>query len=255
MASLFAMYDLAELQEAFGSAWTWTFLLFILFLVVALALYVRKHRKRIEDLEGQLRSWHRDELTGLLSRRMFMEQAKHMFGVVFRHLYEKDGERRRTDKAVQAEGNMSPLALVGRQMSLIFFDIDHFKKVNDTYGHLIGDVVLAKLGEIINSHIRHGDHAGRYGGEEFVIALSADVFGAQAFLRRVRKDLAQTTFTTDDGKEFQITLSGGIIQLASPEQTFKSLLDEADQLNYKAKEAGRDRYFMRECEGDVEYTR
>ena len=255
-------FGTSYLQEAFGSAWTWIFLILILGLLIWLAFIVRRLLKikdhqgnKIKKLESDLESWHRDGLTGLLSRRMFMEQAKHMFGIVYRHLFEKDGERRKTDTQVTGgDGESNPLALVGREMSIAFFDIDHFKRVNDTYGHLIGDVVLTKIGEIINSHVRHGDLAGRYGGEEFLVALSSDVFGAQAFIRRIRKDVSKTTFKANDGTEFQITLSGGLIQLTSAKQTLKSLIDNADKLLYQAKENGRNRYVMLECDGPTEHT-
>ena len=255
-------FETTILQEYFGSGWTWGFLLLILTLILWMAFLLRRLRQikdhqgsKIQALEKELVSWHRDDLTGLLSKRMFMEQAKHMFGVVFRHLFEKDGERRKTDHSViDEDGRPDPLALVGREMSMVFFDIDHFKRVNDTFGHPIGDVVLEKLGEIINSHVRHGDHAGRYGGEEFVVALSSDVFGAQAFIRRIRKDLALTTFISDDKTEFQITISGGLVQLTRDDQTLTGMINQADDLLYMAKKAGRDRYFMLECGGPRERT-
>lgn len=249
--------------EAFGSVWTWFFLLFILVLVFWLAIYVRRllkikdqHKVKIKELETELESWHHDALTGILSRRMFMEQAKRLFGRVYRHLFEKDGMRRKTDSIpIGEDGKPRALALYGRELSIIFFDIDHFKRVNDTYGHDIGDRVLAKLGEIILSHLRHEDLAGRYGGEEFIIAISSDVFGAQAFLRRIRKDLSLTTFRAHDGTEFQVTLSGGVVQLTSDGQTLEKLIKQADELLYRAKGAGRNRYFMLEGEDAVAYER
>ncbi|KKQ80900.1 MAG: Diguanylate cyclase [Parcubacteria group bacterium GW2011_GWC2_38_7] len=241
-------------REIFGSVPTWAMIIVILGLIVALALFSRKlwkikeHLKeRVENLERELLSWHRDLLTGLLSRRMWQEEFRRMFNVAYKRIFDKDGAQRAEDASQEQRMDHS------RQLALISLDIDHFKHVNDNYGHATGDVVLSKLGELINMIVRPGDLAGRIGGEEFSIALNTDVFGAQAFLRRLRKLLAMQQFIAPNGTTFTVTISAGAVQLVLKETSIEKLMLRADELLYEAKNGGRNCYVLQECSGTQRY--
>lgn len=127
-------------------------------------------------------------------------------------------------------------------LSLAIIDLDHFKNINDTYGHQMGDEVLIKLASIIKRVCRSNDTPSRYGGEEFLLILTeTGVKGAFQIAERIRKAFSRVRFKKDD-KEFGVTLSCGVADLdskdiSSPDQ----LIQVADQALYRAKEKGRDR--------------
>ncbi|MDR6121339.1 diguanylate cyclase [Bacillus sp. SLBN-46] len=122
-------------------------------------------------------------------------------------------------------------------LSLAFIDIDHFKKVNDTYGHLVGDVILEKVSRLVSDHLRDGDIFARYGGEEFVVILpSCMKEQATSVMENIRQTIENYPFLVND-LTIYITLSIGI---ASTETTApKYLLKTADEAVYLAKENGR----------------
>lgn len=125
----------------------------------------------------------------------------------------------------------------GHAFSLVLFDIDHFKQVNDTYGHDEGDQVLETLVNSIQFCLREGDHFGRWGGEEFMVLLpGTDLDGATEFAERMRERVAATDFRLQD----PVTISLGVAEW-SPGNNFKNLLVRADSAMYKAKTGGRDR--------------
>ena len=127
-----------------------------------------------------------------------------------------------------------------RSLSALFFDIDHFKKVNDTYGHDIGDVVLSNLATLISQQIRETDIFARWGGEEFIILLPETTRQeAELLAEEIMISLSQYTFT-EVGK---VTISIGITSIKGKErlQTFTKRLDDA---LYKAKKDGRNRYIV-----------
>ncbi len=125
-------------------------------------------------------------------------------------------------------------------LSLIVFDIDHFKKLNDGYGHDAGDYVLHKLGGLIRrSGIREGDVIARYGGEEFVVLLPArGVFQAAKVAERIREMVESHPFTYDLS-ELEVTVSLGVAQLSPQGMSPKALFKQADQALYEAKSNGR----------------
>lgn len=126
----------------------------------------------------------------------------------------------------------------GSTFSIIFFDLDHFKKVNDNYGHLAGDKVLEKLTEIVAKANRSADIFARYGGEEFIIlAPETDVNGALAHAERLRRDIEKFDFKPAG----HITSSFGVTEFNAESDTLESLLDRADKALYIAKEVGRNR--------------
>ena len=124
-----------------------------------------------------------------------------------------------------------------RPLSLIIFDIDHFKKINDTYGHKVGDEVLKALSKLIKKNIRKIDFAARWGGEEFVIlAPETNVEGAKKLAEKLRQAVETYKFPTV-GK---VTISLGVAQL-EPDEKPEDFIVRADMALYKAKEGGRNR--------------
>jgi diguanylate cyclase (GGDEF)-like protein len=121
-------------------------------------------------------------------------------------------------------------------LCIAMFDIDDFKNINDTKGHVYGNTVLACLAEIIQDNIRDTDLAGRFGGDEFMVILTnTNLNVAQCIAERIRKAVAETVFT--DG--LRITISGGLKQYDS--ETYMDLIHFADINMYKAKEHGKNR--------------
>jgi diguanylate cyclase (GGDEF)-like protein len=125
---------------------------------------------------------------------------------------------------------------------VIIADIDHFKRVNDTLGHLAGDAVLKEVARRMVACVRPYDTVGRYGGEEFlIVAPSVDAAGALALAERVRNGIQATPILTD-ADAVTITASCGVV-VSSPSQPFdpETLLRLADEALYRAKDLGRNR--------------
>lgn len=121
--------------------------------------------------------------------------------------------------------------------SFIIFDIDHFKEVNDNYGHDVGDSILREMSGLVEKNIRKNDHFGRWGGEEFVIiAAAADIEAAEKFAEKLRKIIEDHNFM--DNKN--ITASFGAAQISENED-INDLIKRADDALYRAKEKGRNR--------------
>ena len=129
----------------------------------------------------------------------------------------------------------------GGKQALLLTDIDHFKKVNDTYGHPIGDVVLRGVAQVVRDCVRKVDLAARYGGEEFGIVLEGtDLAGARMLAERIRSEVQKQQFQSPKGP-FGCTLSLGIAVYPDDGRDAKSLIDHADQALYHAKHNGRNR--------------
>lgn len=138
----------------------------------------------------------------------------------------------------------------GRQLSVLIVDIDWFKKVNDTYGHDVGDVVIKGLGEILRRAKRTTDAVARFGGEEFVIICEeTDARGAMLLAERVREELGHTVFhppasSKDAGAapvEVQVTCSLGVATFPEAGETWEELFKASDDALYLSKRSGRDR--------------
>jgi len=129
----------------------------------------------------------------------------------------------------------------GLPFSLLMIDVDFFKKINDKYGHLAGDTVLARLGKLFNELIRSIDMAARYGGEEFLILLEgAETSEAVLTAERIR-NVIESIETDYNGQKIRFTISLGVAQISSPEQNVDDLVGLADEAMYKAKKTGRNR--------------
>jgi len=138
------------------------------------------------------------------------------------------------------EEEMSRSRRHGSPLSCVMLDIDHFKAVNDTSGHAVGDMVLRDVATILKRHIRKSDIAVRYGGEEFVVVLfSSNSDNAKYVAERIRDDVEQHEFTSGDAK-LRVTISIGLSSF--PDEgisTTDDLMRRADTALYQAKAAGR----------------
>lgn len=156
-----------------------------------------------------------DELTGLLNRRALFYW----------------GER-----------EMSRARRFGRPLSVILFDIDHFKQVNDTYTHLKGDQVLRALANCCRHHLRSTDIASRYGGDEFLLILpEVDLNTTTQVAERLREQVAHMDVRLEEGKTIWVTISLGVATLDAHTTDFHALVEHADQAMYRAKQCGRNR--------------
>ncbi|MGD8593093.1 MAG: GGDEF domain-containing protein [Gammaproteobacteria bacterium] len=123
--------------------------------------------------------------------------------------------------------------------SLIMFDIDHFKKVNDTYGHQAGDEVIRITAQAVRDKVRTTDIAGRYGGEEFgIILIDTKSEGALLLAQRLRKHI-ESILVQHDGRDIRYTVSLGVSEVDTQIRDHKQWLEQADQALYSAKESGR----------------
>ena len=164
--------------------------------------------KRLEELATT------DGLTGLLNKRALTEMAK--------------------QKLRSAQRFKKPL-------SVLVCDLDHFKRVNDTYGHDVGDRVIVGFADVLRRTKRETDHVGRFGGEEFVVVCEqTDPDGAELLARRVRQELAATTFVTQDGP-LRVTCSVGVATYPEGGADWEELFKSTDEALYASKRGGRDR--------------
>jgi diguanylate cyclase (GGDEF)-like protein len=128
-----------------------------------------------------------------------------------------------------------------RELSLVMFDIDHFKKVNDTYGHLAGDYVLKHLAQAVKTRIRREDCFARYGGEEFSIVLpEIDGLNAKPFAEKIRQLVEATEFRFEN-TAMPVTISMGVATMDVESVDPQALIKRADERLYEAKSSGRNR--------------
>jgi diguanylate cyclase (GGDEF)-like protein len=133
-----------------------------------------------------------------------------------------------------------------RPLSCIILDIDYFKRVNDTYGHLSGDQVLIDIAQILKNSCRQSDLAGRYGGEELIILLpETEAAGAMVIADRIRERIERHQTVDGKGEIIQVTVSMGVASLTRPElekiDKNERIIQYADDALLKAKKEGRNR--------------
>ena len=183
---------------------------------------------QLSDLVGQLQSSRdevakknrelkvlaeRDPLTNCLNRRAFMERSDSEFNVCFN---------------------------AGNQISVIMLDIDHFKSINDTYGHGVGDEVIKSVAATLHKNLRDVEPVGRYGGEEFCVLLpNTDIEIATQVAERLRVAVAEGIASSVPEVEKRVTASLGVSSLASGSRNMSDLIEQADQALYASKEYGR----------------
>jgi diguanylate cyclase (GGDEF)-like protein len=175
--------------------------------------------RMVQALEEQATT---DGLTGLVNHRTFQERCAAMLGRADRHRF---------------------------RVALILTDIDHFKKINDAYGHPAGDQVLGRVAAILKRSARKIDIVARYGGEEFAIVLEGtDRSGARQLAERIRQEVGEQSFESTKGR-FAATLSLGVAVYPDDARTKQELITRADQALYAAKHAGRNRTV---CHGEID---
>lgn len=156
-----------------------------------------------------------DELTGLANRRAILSTASHEIS-----------------RASRNNGSTS----------LAILDLDHFKNINDNYGHDVGDLVLKHAASVLTACLRNADWVGRYGGEEFVIMLPETTWQETSLvLERCRHQLEITPVILESGEALVVTASFGVFNLRGCQVSLDEALKRADQALYKAKESGRNR--------------
>ncbi|MBI1753065.1 MAG: diguanylate cyclase [Acidobacteria bacterium] len=184
------------------------------------------HVLKVVCLDSLERAFHetlldlstKDPLTGLANRGSSLAEFQNRFGLSLRY---------------------------GRPLSVVVCDLDHFKQVNDTFGHGAGDVVLRIFGERLLTTLREADLAGRIGGEEFLMVLpETDLAGARPFAERLRRTIASMPISLASGP-LNITCSLGIAERAASDLEAGQLLARADAALYRAKAGGRNLV----CEG------
>ena len=186
-------------------------------------------RNEIEQQQAQLRSMkaeaRTDALTKVANRRAFDECLGRLFAMRRRH---------------------------GTEFSLLMLDIDHFKKINDTYGHQTGDFVLEKLAGLMANAVREMDVVARYGGEEFAVILpKTRLSDAICVGERIRERTLATNFTFGEARDLAVTISYGLAEVTDGEidEEFVARTDEA---LYAAKQGGRNRGFIQDGESSTE---
>jgi diguanylate cyclase (GGDEF)-like protein len=198
------------------SPWlTTTIIIFFLFLAFLIGWLWGNLKLKQMEFEKTLKKMARtDALTGLMNRYAFHEQFN----------YEKERVTR------------YPAAL-----SIAMIDIDHFKQLNDKYGHIIADEILRKLSSILKETLRKVDYICRFGGEEFVILLpETNLEQAIVIIERIRKVIEKYKYISKE-KQIQFTISAGITQWKDKSDTIDKILFRVDQLLYQAKNQGRNK--------------
>jgi len=145
----------------------------------------------------------------------------------------------------------------GRPLSLAFVDIDHFKAVNDTYGHAVGDVVLRGVAQTISANLRASDMIGRYGGEEFMLILTeTDIEEGAVLTEKLRTLVGRQRFAVEGAPEIAVTISIGIAGGAGNKLRMDNLVRDADAAMYSAKSLGRNQtYVFAEPDDDARVPR
>jgi len=176
---------------------------------------LQEEKERKDQAEAEART---DYLTGLFNRRHFFELAQ-----------------RELERSTRFQ----------RPLTLLMIDIDHFKSINDTWGHGFGDLALRSVADILRSSLRNIDIFGRTGGEEFA-AVIVETVEAEAveIAQRLRRAVEANALTAPDGTSIQVTVSIGLTHLRGRQVGFDNVMSEADQAMYAAKKAGRNKIMV-----------
>lgn len=177
--------------------------------VALISYYFRLASITLEDELEKLA--HTDSLTGLYNRRRMQEILE-------------------LQRSVSARSGLG--------FTLVFVDIDHFKKFNDTYGHCCGDYILCEAAFFMKNHLRQGDALARWGGEEFLMMLpNTNIEGARTIAEKIRRAIAEKRFELA-GQAFSVTMTFGLAE-HEDETSIDESLKRADDALYRGKEAGR----------------
>jgi diguanylate cyclase (GGDEF)-like protein/PAS domain S-box-containing protein len=180
----------------------------------------------VEIFENASNLISQEEKTSILERLTYLDELTRV------------GNRRFLNDTL--EDHLRDLKEIGWPFGVVMMDIDHFKKVNDTYGHQAGDEVLKNVASTMLSSLRSFDSIGRYGGEEFLVILrNVDAEELKRVAERMRL-LVHATWTNVRNEIINVTISGGAT-MANPDDTAETLIKRADQLLYRSKQEGRNR--------------
>lgn len=176
-------------------------------------LVLRRWREREEEVRVMSRI---DPLTGMFNRRSILTQLK-----------------REQDRSVEQ----------GLPMAVVMLDLDHFKRINDSWGHEAGDYVLIAASDVLQKIVRQNDRVGRYGGEEFLLVLpGADTEGARRLAERCRQQIEALEVLLSDGRRIRVSVSMGLYCNENDRRAATdTMLRRADKALYAAKETGRNR--------------
>jgi diguanylate cyclase (GGDEF)-like protein len=188
---------------------------------IELHLKLQRLQKQLIEKNKQLEELSTtDSLTGIRNRRFLTE----MLSVEFQRAHR-----------------------YGTGLTVLMADLDHFKTVNDRYGHPAGDKVLSVVAKRLKGQLRASDLGGRYGGEEFLVLLThADLEAGLIYAERWRRDLEETPIELEDGRSIQITVSIGVASYLPVFKEWGELIAAADAALYRAKEAGRNQVAVQE---------
>jgi diguanylate cyclase (GGDEF)-like protein len=139
------------------------------------------------------------------------------------------------------EGETDRSRRFGLKLSLLMIDVDHFKRFNDEFGHLVGDVVLRQVAQTIQKSVREVDFVGRYGGEEFSVGLiETDEYTAQQVAERIRRSVEKKDYRAY-GEHLKVTVSIGYATYSTKLNSVGLMIEQADAALYQAKRLGRNR--------------
>ncbi len=176
---------------------------------------------------------------------LFDNRAKHEYEQKLLEIALLDPLTALPNRRALAEAAQKELSRCVRQdkaLSVLMVDIDHFKNVNDNYGHDVGDQVLCTLATCIKNNVRAMDMPARYGGEEFIVLMpEADLNSALEVAERLRRSVEQTEFRASAKDFFKLTISVGVTQWKAQDNTLEPTIRRADSALYRAKELGRNR--------------
>jgi diguanylate cyclase (GGDEF)-like protein len=192
-------------------------LMTFIFVLALISLSLMLHKQELQNSVTSRDLWRRragiDELTGLSNRYIFLPILEAEIGRTLRHK---------------------------RPFSLAMLDIDHFKQINDSRGHMFGDKVLKSLAHFMQSEMRTIDVLCRFGGEEFCILLPETSLNFAAYaMERLRERLEKEGLDVGGGERVRLTVSIGLVSFNGGDETQESLLKRADKLLYAAKHGGR----------------
>lgn len=191
--------------------------------------YVRDHSE-VREIEDALRR-NNAQLNHLVSKLDHLAKYDQLTGLL-----------RRGSAVEAAEDALLAWGLEPKPFGVAIFDLDHFKSVNDSYGHLVGDRVLATLAGVLRRTARQGDIVGRFGGEEFVAFLpGADLEATRGFAERARAAVEKLRVPVTDDSSAGVTISAGVAAIPSCAGSLNEALRMADDRLYAAKRAGRNR--------------
>jgi diguanylate cyclase len=184
-------------------------------------------KSKVQELEEKVKTLEEE-----LSRTKNQSMKDHLTGILTRGAYEE--EVKRIESSYQRNNT---------QYAIVFFDLDFFKKINDTYGHKCGDVILSTFAKVLNKNTRDHDIVGRYGGEEFIAIVHFNLNRELLqYLKRIKTIVTENSFVCGVNK-IKVTFSAGVA-IRSSYDSYENAIQKSDMLLYQAKESGRNKIIL-----------